>query len=615
MSASLAPGSVAISLVLLIPGLAQAQNVPFMVKDIHATGSSSPNHITSIRDTVYFWADDGALDHELWKTDGTAEGTVLVKDICPDGVLPTLGGPFVEMSGMAYFGACDGVHGAELWRTNGTASGTYMVRDSCPGTCGMLEVDACELAPDSLAVIGNKLYFRAHTGQFELWTSNGTIDGTAMVREINPFGSSFPASITDVFGVAYLWADDGAAHGRELWRSNGSWNGTNMLKDIISGPAPSSILGGDSTFVKYLWNVYFVASDGAAGAELWATDGTALGTRMIADINPTEGSNPHGLTNIISKIYFAATESGTDEELWWSDGTEEGTVRVKDINAGPDGSLPRDLIDLKDFLYFTADDGVSGRELWRSDGTEEGTWRVMDINPTGDAFVGAGSFGVVGEKLYFWADDGVHGIELWESDGTACGTRLVADINPSGDAVSPGGQLSFSWAFQDPYLLFRANDGVNGDELFGLDLGVPLGIPYCISNQNSVSPTGASIFAGGTASIAENNLFLRAGPIPVGLYGVYYYGPQRTMSGQGFPFGAGRQCVIGGVHRMTPPTITDACGYFRKWVDNTQYMTSGIFVGATQHFQGWYRDPEGPEAFGASHAFNTSNAITITFVP
>lgn len=614
MHHSLASGCIAISLFLFTSSSASAQNIPFILKDINGGGGSFPNHITQINGVTYFWADDGVHDHELWKTDGTPEGTVMVKDICPPEFTPSLGSPFVELQGKAYFGACDGVHGGELWKTNGTQTGTFMVGDTCPGMCGMVEEDACDLPPDMLTVIGNQLYFRAHTGQFELWKSNGTLNGTVMVRDINPFGSSYPAGITDIFGVAYMWADDGA-HGRELWRSNGSWHGTTMIEDIVEGPAPSSILGGDSTFVKYLWNVFFIASDGAAGAELWSTDGTVQGTTMIKDINLSDGSNPHSLTNIISKIYFGATESGTDEELWWSDGSEEGTVRVKDINAGPEGSFPRDLIARHDFLYFSADDGVNGRELWRSDGTDAGTWMVLDINPTGDGILDTGRIGVVGDKLYFWADDGVHGIELWESDGTACNTRIVADINPAGNAVEPNSPLTYSWAFQDPYLLFRATDGVSGDELFALDLGSPLGIPYCISNTNSVSPTGANIYAHGTSSITENDLFLRAGPIPVGKYGVYYHGPQRTVSGQGFPFGSGRQCVIGVLNRMTPPTISDSCGYFRKWVDNSQSATVGIFAGSTQHFQGWYRDPDGPEFVGASHAFNTSNAITIMFTP
>ena len=117
MHRSLASGSVAISLVLCFAPTSQAQNVPFMLRDINGSGGSSPNHITQLGGTTYFWADDGVHDHELWKTDGTFDGTVMVKDICPDTYTPSLGGPFVQMNGLVFFGACDGVHGGELWRS------------------------------------------------------------------------------------------------------------------------------------------------------------------------------------------------------------------------------------------------------------------------------------------------------------------------------------------------------------------------------------------------------------------------------------------------------------------------------------------------------------------
>src|SRR5438270_13925120 len=57
---------------------------------------------------------------ELWKTDGTAAGTVLVKDIYP-GYYGSGAGGFEVSNGTLFFTADDGVHGSELWKTNGTA--------------------------------------------------------------------------------------------------------------------------------------------------------------------------------------------------------------------------------------------------------------------------------------------------------------------------------------------------------------------------------------------------------------------------------------------------------------------------------------------------------------
>ena len=91
-----------------------------MVKDIRA-GSiySRPRYLTVFNGAVYFQADDGIHFRELWKSDGTAAGTVLVKDINP----ATVSG-FSEVTDLTpigdtlYFAANDGTHGMELWKTD-----------------------------------------------------------------------------------------------------------------------------------------------------------------------------------------------------------------------------------------------------------------------------------------------------------------------------------------------------------------------------------------------------------------------------------------------------------------------------------------------------------------
>ena len=181
--------------------------------------------------------------------------------------------------------------------------------------------------------------------------------------------------------------------------------------------------------------LFFAADDGVHGRELWTSDGTAAGTRLVKDINPgrpgPDDFAPQRLTRVGRQLFFQADDGVRGRELWKSDGTDAGTRLVKDIKSGrPDlYDSPEELTSVGGELFFRGNDGVHGLELWRSDGTAAGTRLVKDIR-SGRASFGPHNFKAVGRRLFFAANDGKHGYELWTSDGTAAGTRLVRDVWP-----------------------------------------------------------------------------------------------------------------------------------------------------------------------------------------
>ena len=136
--------------------------------------------------------------------------------------------------------------------------------------------------------------------------------------------------------------------------------------------------------------IFFAASTAESGEELWVSDCTCEGTKMVKDVYlGPDGSNPSNLTVVGNKVYFAATTQEFGEELWVSDGTEEGTKMVADIFPNEMSSSPFGITKIGDkVLFFATDDDsdfspiidpeTSEQWLWVSDGTEEGTLRIGD---------------------------------------------------------------------------------------------------------------------------------------------------------------------------------------------------------------------------------------------
>lgn len=271
------------------------------------------------------------------------------------------------------------------------------------------------------------------------------------------------------------------------------------------------------------WLAYFQATDQEHGEELWVSDGTPAGTRMVKDINPgLATSNIQYITRFNDRVVFSADDGEYGHELWISDGTEEGTYMVKDIHelesSNPIGFCQMDENNLIFFATtFDSENAASSPQqwLWITDGTEEGTRLVkeVDCNYPGqeEADNKWGPVCRVGRKVFFKAEesdkDGVtHGVELWVTDGTEEGTYLVKDINlevangkPEGSTNGPA--LAHMKNFYNEKVFFKAWDEEHGNEPWASD-GTEAGT-YIIADTNPAKADNGIGIGGGVTCVGE----------------------------------------------------------------------------------------------------------------
>ncbi len=440
-------------LIVYLASLYEAQAQVHLVKDINTDPQWSywASTAKQMGNAFYFNAYSNQYGNELWKSDGTTGGTVLLKDINP-GTNNSSPQKLTVASGTLFFVADDGVHGAELWRSDGTPGGTYLLKDLQQGAAwsNFMEMVAVDDQVyfttiqgnkyqlwrsdgtdvnfvidmgyiQGLTAAGNVVYFAGNgSGEGELWRSEGTDETTFIVKDIT--GSNVntgPRLMTNVNGIIYFVAYKQGT-GIELWKTDGTDAGTVIVADINPNEAHSY----PDNFVASGNKLYFTADDGSKGRELWVTDGTS--TQMVIDITNNSGSTEFGeMIGANGSLYFVANAPSIGKELWKTDGTTIGTYAVEDIAAGTAGSTPSNLTLANGMLFFSADDNERGRELWKTDSAGETVTIVKEIYD-GDSSNPSGLF-AFNNNLYFWANDGVHGSEIWVS--TSSGeTRLLKDL-------------------------------------------------------------------------------------------------------------------------------------------------------------------------------------------
>lgn len=348
-----------------------------MIKDIGSGGNSycestfgCGSEFIVMNNIIYFRATDASHGAELWRSDGTEAGTYMVKDInpgpgdCSNSVFMS-GQYFAQMNDVIYFAADGGGNNIELWRSDGTELGTYMVKDFAAGASSI---------PQYITAIDDNIYFQCKNtaGESEVWKSDGTEAGSVLLKQMwmrafeytNMFVQFndhiyFPGAATDPYDLE-LWRTDGTAAGTELFYE------LNPEEGDGSDPKQFHIVND---------KLLFVASP-ESERQLFTSDGTVAGTTVLED----ENGNPfspadYGFLQTDSKLYFQG-DNATHEGLWITDGNSSGTKFLLQIESGGFDENAAAKITGNNIVFGAYDDDNGCTTLFQSNGSEDGTFQA-----------------------------------------------------------------------------------------------------------------------------------------------------------------------------------------------------------------------------------------------
>lgn len=529
---------------LLLIQTANGQEVitDFVYKD--GDKSSSPSDFVEFNQKLYFEASSESTGREIWVSNGNENETYLLKDINPgnnSGIKTSFSEASVIINNTLYFIASDGISNGEIWKTDGTADGTKKVTNFLNSNIS------------KLTLIGENFYFLIkNTDSLQVWISDGTESGTEIVKESIPIWNSptFQGKCNNTF--IFTFQTYGSNDSR-VWRSDGTSDGTYPITEEIdgngAGPRGTSAL---TQYIEFNNELYFVSryylhkTDGTlentvdittlhsastrlidyadvveANGKLyfsffevdynrlfiWESDGTTSGSTKIYDESGSRyfmtsnllgndnslifcGVNNTGGTSLINlsltdysvnfikelqdstetpfifcdffdlcniqiinedKIFCSSPLDGHQRKGWIS-GLTEGTTNSVEILDGVSN-----IFNYESSIYFSQTSDLEGYELWRSDTDYENFHLLDNINKSKYGLSNK-SLQSLNSNLIFIANNGTIGDEIWNYNGT---TNLLKDIRK-------GSSSSYSSSFIDfnNGIYFVANDSIHGDELW-----------------------------------------------------------------------------------------------------------------------------------------------------
>jgi len=432
------------------------------------------SEVVEFRGEAYFCGDHHELGRELFRSNGTREGTFVVRDI-DDGPGSSDPRDFFIINDHLYFFAETANTGRELYTTNGNREFTRLIRDTIVGPDGQ--------QPFINAIFGDNTekYFLGPNS--EIWRTDGTHSGTAIAVSPN----------TDFNGIlGYIDGDLIYSNGIKLFRINSISNEPILIhtfeercriRNLVTEFQFGSVDPVDAVFLSLFCPVHTLNTSNYSA---WITDGTSAGTspipgfatglaiffgelnerhyfEVLCNIRDCEESLVHtdgySTTTVINGENRLGSIRGRsvilnnelvfdwNNETWLTDGTERNTRPLTDFSARQAGRA--NLGD--NIVFFQGESFDSRNELWISDGTVSGTRRNTSFGASNYV---AGQ--TIGNKHYFLLDSENGAIELWVIDSSLAPPRKLAAFSRNTRPPT----ISFNLTAEGQRLYFRGSDRI-----------------------------------------------------------------------------------------------------------------------------------------------------------
>ena len=376
---------------------------------------TTPCGFTKFNNKLLYVGTNTTYGREMWQTDGSAASNQLLKDIGNQYSLPSVNG-FIDQTSQAIYRKTYVFNGKVYFTANDQyAQNNFRAYTSDGTTAGTVRFDPTTSKITTMRYFkefNGLLYFAGYsnTTGLEIWSTDGTLAGTNLLKDINPNAASsitIDPAFTVVNNKMYFKADDGV-HGIELWSTDGTTAGTSMVLDLNTGATDSSSIGAFlqnsnilDEYFKVVGNQFYFkayqANDNNPSTDLYVSDGTAAGTHRISYTipgNPNFYYDAQGLTVLNNELYFFGKKTiinsgggfGLEYGIFKTDGTTAGTILVKSFGSqsgyfGDNGwsdneTTPNSMRIVGNNAYF-----LSNLQLWKTDGTSAGTIQIT-TNPT-----------------------------------------------------------------------------------------------------------------------------------------------------------------------------------------------------------------------------------------